>query len=1094
MTNQGEVTTAQAVDALRIIGNGGAITYSGNGGVTNSSGRDAGLFVTNADGDISIATGAGAVSGTIGIGASTTGGGAVTIATGSGLVSGSAGPGVSAATADGALNVRIGSGGVTGVEHPGVELTTNNGDISVIANGDVSGLGLPNNKGADIYGIEATSNGLGNISIGGSGTAFGQYGRGIFAFESPTGLGGIVVTGTGDTMGGSTTLGCPRVGVGGCSGIRAWIDNPADSSDIVINRSGDVASNSSPVNLETASIHAVTAGAGDIVVATGAGAAITNTNLFAIIASAYGQSSTGSITVTTGANGILSSSGVGVFAYNEAKALPVAAGSFIKVTNNATIAAGAGLNPINPNFTGGGSGTPTTLPAGILAGYNGVPVFGPTSGPYTSCGVQACVTLRPDPNVNGTVTVINDGAIGVAGGYGVFAYNFGNGAVSVTSNAPIVVTGATAQNGIKAFSAESGAVTVTTTSGVSAVSGAGVFADSVGKGAVTVDVVAGVVQGGASGVAAHAADGAITIVNSGTIQNISQLPGYPAVRTSGGVATLINNSGAIVTGTVSMTGAGTNGFANAGVWNTRATSTFAGASSLDNSGVVNVLGAATALRGLTSLTNSGILNLVGGDRTLTTPGYVGAGGVLAISAYLGGDNAPGGKLVVDGGSATGHTVVIVNNAGGRGAPTPGNGVEVVAAINGATTAPGAFTLGNRVAAGAYGYQLYDGGNAASGGDPNDQNWYLRSSYRPEVPLDAAIPALASRFGLDMLGTYHDRVGEDGVFDAAAPDGPIEGQLSRLAGWGRLFGETGSGLVGGGPGSGFGLSGFQTGVDLYRRANADRSQDLAGLYLGAGAATASVNQPTGSAAGDLSMDGYTLGGYWTHRGPSGWYLDAVAQATRFDNVAADFGGRPDARHRRLGLRRLAGGRLSPPARPWPDPRAAGASNLRAGFAAQRPGRLRPDRFWRRRSAVWTHRRAAQPAVDAGRRRGDRDLGPRQSVAGVRRRRQHHLRDAFGRRSGQPRNFARRDLGAVRARRVEQHRAQCRGVRLGRWRPRRRRRPRPQLRRTHRRQDRVVKARTSELNLCFPRRARRQCRLSPQRDLFCWRRITRPGQPA
>jgi outer membrane autotransporter protein len=217
---------------------------------------------------------------------------------------------------------------------------------------------------------------------------------------------------------------------------------------------------------------------------------------------------------------------------------------------------------------------------------------------------------------------------------------------------------------------------------------------------------------------------------------------------------------------------------------------------------------------------------------------------------------------------------------------------VVAAINGATTAPGAFTLGARVAAGAYDYQLYDGGNAATGGDPNDQNWYLRSDYRPEVPLDAAIPALASRFDLDMLGTYHDRVGQDGVLDATADtaDGTIAGQLSRLAGWGRLFGETGSGsLVSGGPGSEFGLSGFQTGVDLYRRAAPDRSQDSAGLYIGAGSATANVNQATGSAAGDLSISGYTLGGYWTHRGASGWYVDAVAQATRFDDVAASSGG-------------------------------------------------------------------------------------------------------------------------------------------------------------------------------------------------------------
>ena len=460
----------------------------------------------------------------------------------------------------------------------------------------------------------------------------------------------------------------------------------------------------------------------------------------------------------------------------------------------------------------------------------------------------------------------------------------------MTSNAPITVSGATSRDGIRAFSAEVGAISVTTTADVSAVNGNGVFADSVGQGPRRSTVIAGVVEGGASGVAAHAADGAITIVNSGTIQNISGRPGDSRVRTSGSAATLTNSAGGVLTGTVSMTGAGANGFANAGVWNTLAASRFAGASALDNSGVLNALGATTLARAdqPDQQRHRQSRRRRGKPFDLTTRSYVGAGGILSISADLGGGNSPSGRLVIDGGSATGHTVVIVNNAGGRGAPTPGNGVEVVAAINGATTAPGAFTLGNRVAAGAYGYQLYDGGNAASGGDPNDQNWYLRSSYRPEVPLDAAIPALASRFGLDMLGTYHDRVGEDGVLDAATgfPTGRCEGQLSRLAGWGRLFGETGSGLVGGGPGSGFGLSGFQTGVDLYRRANADRSQDSAGLYLGAGAATASVNQPTGARRAICRWTATTLGGYWTHRGPSGWYLDAVAQATRFDNVAAN----------------------------------------------------------------------------------------------------------------------------------------------------------------------------------------------------------------
>ena len=34
-------------------------------------------------------------------------------------------------------------------------------------------------------------------------------------------------------------------------------------------------------------------------------------------------------------------------------------------------------------------------------------------------------------------------------------------------------------------------------------------------------------------------------------------------------------------------------------------------------------------------------------------------------------------------------------------------------------------------------------------------------------------------------------------------------------------------------------------------------------------------------GSNEFDGYTIGGYWTHFGPSGWYLDGVLQGTWYD---------------------------------------------------------------------------------------------------------------------------------------------------------------------------------------------------------------------
>jgi type V secretory pathway adhesin AidA len=59
--------------------------------------------------------------------------------------------------------------------------------------------------------------------------------------------------------------------------------------------------------------------------------------------------------------------------------------------------------------------------------------------------------------------------------------------------------------------------------------------------------------------------------------------------------------------------------------------------------------------------------------------------------------------LITGGTATGGTLVQVNNAGGHGDQTFANGILIVQAINGATTAPGAFALDAPAVAGTYEY-------------------------------------------------------------------------------------------------------------------------------------------------------------------------------------------------------------------------------------------------------------------------------------------------------------------------------------------------------------------------------------------------------
>ena len=177
-------------------------------------------------------------------------------------------------------------------------------------------------------------------------------------------------------------------------------------------------------------IHAFTVGTGNITVVSGAGATLSNTGRFGIGAFAYGAGSTGSINVSTGALSTLTVNGTGIFADNGATAIPAAAGRTIKVTANATINSGAILNPVGRDVQE--SGGVNATPAGIIAGYTvGSVLSAASTAPYTSCGPTGCTTLTPNPNVNGTVSVVNNAAINAAGGNGIFAFNFGNGNVSV---------------------------------------------------------------------------------------------------------------------------------------------------------------------------------------------------------------------------------------------------------------------------------------------------------------------------------------------------------------------------------------------------------------------------------------------------------------------------------------------------------------------------------------------------------------------------------------------------------------------------------------------------------------------------------------
>ncbi|WP_122556270.1 autotransporter domain-containing protein [Pseudomonas viridiflava] len=140
-----------------------------------------------------------------------------------------------------------------------------------------------------------------------------------------------------------------------------------------------------------------------------------------------------------------------------------------------------------------------------------------------------------------------------------------------------------------------------------------------------------------------------------------------------------------------------------------------------------------------TLNNAGTLDLSSGFArdTLTVQGnYTGLNGQLLVQSVLGDDSADSDRLVIAQGRIGGTTRMTVINEGGPGALTQSNGIEVVQAIQGATSDNGAFSLENSLSVGAYQYYLFKGGATAG----SENSWFLRSSVLSPPLTIASLPA------------------------------------------------------------------------------------------------------------------------------------------------------------------------------------------------------------------------------------------------------------------------------------------------------------------------------------------------------------------
>ena len=295
-----------------------------------------------------------------------------------------------------------------------------------------------------------------------------------------------------------------------------------------------------------------------------------------------------------------------------------------------------------------------------------------------------------------------------------------------------------------------------------------------------------------------------------------------------------------------------------------------------------------------SVTNAGVVNMgtgtAPGTMLIVNGNYVGNGGIIVFNTKLGDDSSPTDKMIVNG-ATSGQTGIQVVNAGGLGAQTAGNGIELVHVTNGIADSAGTFSLVGQVSAGAYNYSLFQNGVSDT-----DGNWYLRSTgMRHEVAIASGIGSSVALGGLQLMGdaTDHGGIAYKGngfvSFCGNGTQPAAESQCHDTMMWGRVFGEYGNqgGGSSGADGTSaydYGIYGIQTGADLYRT-----ESNKAGVYFSYGRMDSTIRGIDGGRAGGLEYDAYAIGGYWTHLYGGGWYTDVALQGAWYENLRSTTNG-------------------------------------------------------------------------------------------------------------------------------------------------------------------------------------------------------------
>jgi len=152
-----------------------------------------------------------------------------------------------------------------------------------------------------------------------------------------------------------------------------------------------------------------------------------------------------------------------------------------------------------------------------------------------------------------------------------------------------------------------------------------------------------------------------------------------------------------------------------------------------------------------------------------------------------------------------------------------------------------------------------------------------------VAVYPALPSLVQLYAQTAVDTLDQRRG-DLMLDAKNSD------TQNHAAWARLITKSGTSTpetIEQGPKLDFDVSALQFGADLYKKTASDGARSYIGTYatIGKGSGDTSNQAGTVSTGSLHDFQAYSVGIYATNFAANGWYVDALAQGTRYLDVDA-----------------------------------------------------------------------------------------------------------------------------------------------------------------------------------------------------------------